>query len=198
MSSSPQAVKNNGTLYLHVVVGLAGTPLDASLDGYNASKVFNRTFPAVAYHPRPKKKDGVSLLSSSSSSEKEEEEKGDKGAATKKSKASAVDNRPKKEEHEEEEEEDDGVPLVGGGWGGSGSSSKGGKKRKAKGGSSKEKPESSSSPPREIISFFKPNLTVAMVDDFQVYAKGKIPEQVRKKIVLLSFFFPLVFLSKKV
>lgn len=105
--------------------------------------------------------------SSSSSTEGDKKKKDDSDAK--------VEKKPEKEDDKEEEE----VPLVGGGWGGS-SSSKGASKDKKK-----EKP----SPPREIVSFFKPNLTVAMVDDFQAYAKGKIPEQVREFDFFVSLFF---------
>ena len=33
--------------------------------------------------------------------------------------------------------------------------------------------------PRKIISYLKPNMTVAVVDDFQVYGAKAIPAQVR-------------------
>ena len=158
---------------MHVVVGLAGHPLDASLEGYDASKVFNKTFDAVAFHPRPKKKGGLNLLGGSTTGEEVETEGGGEGK---------LDSEPKKKGKEEdaaaasekEEQTEERAPPLGGGWGGSGG---------AKGGDGEKKEASSSSSsdkaPREIISFLKPNLTVAMIDDFQAYARGKIPEQVR-------------------
>ncbi len=81
-----------------------------------------------------------------------------------------------------EETEEEASP-VGGGWGGSGA-----KKARKGGDDGKEAPSSKQQPPREIISFLKPNLTVAMIDDFQAYARGKIPEQVRGRC---SFFWVL-------
>ena len=88
-----------------------------------------------------------------------EEKETEKSNATESAAASE-----KKKGAEEEE-----APPVGGGWGGSAKTKK----------DDKEKDAPSKGPPREIISFLKPNLTVAMVDDFQAYARGKIPEQVR-------------------
>lgn len=112
-------------------MGDAGAPLDASLPGFNASRVFGRALPAVAFHPRPKRVTGVKLLS---------------GEEPNQHPLSKV------EEVEEEEE------VVGGGYG-----------------------ETAAAPtkrPREIISFLKPNLTVAMIDDFTVYNAKAVPDHV--------------------
>lgn len=120
-------------------MGDAGAPLDAGLAGYNASRVFGRALPAVAFHPRPKRRTGVKLLSG-------EEATQDPLAAT-------------AAEPEEEEEEEEAV--AGGTYG--------------------ETPAAGAKPkrPREIISFLKPNLTVAVVDDFTVYNAKAVPDHVR-------------------
>lgn len=131
-SPPPQAVQSNGTLYLHVVMGDAGHPLDASLPGFNASRVFRRALPAVAFHPRPKRVTGVKLLS------------GEEPNQHPLSKVDAV----------EEEEE----AVVGGVYG--------------------ETTTTTTKRPREIISFLKPNLTVAMIDDFTVYNAKAVPDHV--------------------
>lgn len=175
-----QSVKNNGTLFLHVVVGLTGHPLDASLEGYEASKVFNKTFAAVAFHPRPKRKGGVNLLGGSTTGGEIGEEE-QEGLSSKKNNSTASSASERKKSAVEETEEE--ASPVGGGWGGSGA-----KKARKGGDDGKEAPSSKQQPPREIISFLKPNLTVAMIDDFQAYARGKIPEQVRGRC---SFFWVL-------
>ncbi len=42
-----------------------------------------------------------------------------------------------------------------------------------------EKQKELAAAPRKIISYLKPNMTVAVVDDFQVYGAKAIPAQVR-------------------
>lgn len=111
------------------MLGPTGAPLDAAEAGFDGALVSSRSFPAVAFHPRPKSKAGVNLLSGDKAKQpalaKEETAEGAHGYS--------VDGETKKV-----------------------------------------------APPREIISFIKPNLTVAMVDDFSAYNAKAVPDTVRR------------------
>lgn len=109
----------------------------------------------------------MNLLGGSTTGEEiEVEEAGELLSKTKSNGTAAAASKKKEDETEEE------APPVGGGWGGSANA------KDAEGGSGDTAGRDKGKPPREIISFLKPNLTVAMIDDFQAYQRGKIPEQV--------------------
>ena len=51
-----------------------------------------------------------------------------------------------------------------------------------------EKQKELAAAPRKIISYLKPNMTVAIVDDFQVYGAKAIPPQVSIKVACTCLF----------
>lgn len=110
-----EAVKNNGSLFAHVVFARSGVNIDAPADEIPADSIFHKSHSLITYMPRRQNKTGTNLLSE----------------------------------------------------GGNFTTQK------------RAEPEL-----REWISFYKPNLTISLVDHFQAYPKNAIPPQVSPYLLL--------------
>eukprot|EP00884_Botryococcus_braunii_P022883 jgi/Botrbrau1/9279/Bobra.0111s0007.1 len=113
-----KAVQNNETLYVHALLVESGYPLDPHDPEFDYAKVFHIQQRVNRYLPRPKRKEGINLLSGA------EAEQHALAAA----KTVADPDGPAE--------------------------------------------------PEEIISFFLPNITFAMVDDFTAYPGNAVPPHV--------------------
>jgi hypothetical protein len=70
----PKEVQNNGTLWGHLYVGLAGSKLDPSVPGYDPTQAFHFIYPLTHYIPKKKVRKTKNLLSASDVTEEVLEE----------------------------------------------------------------------------------------------------------------------------
>eukprot|EP00882_Tetradesmus_deserticola_P005055 GHRQ01005326.1.p1 GENE.GHRQ01005326.1~~GHRQ01005326.1.p1 ORF type:complete len:625 (+),score=278.98 GHRQ01005326.1:193-2067(+) len=112
-----QGVKNNGSVYAHVVFARSGVMIDSPGDDLPPDSIFSKSHSLVVHLPRRQNKTGTNLLSEG-------------GNFTTQKRVEPVE--------------------------------------------------------REWISYYKPNLTVALVDHFQAYPKNAIPPQVSPHLLLNS------------
>lgn len=69
----PKEVQNNGTLWAHFYIGLAGSKLDPSTSGYDPSRAFHFVHPLTQYLAQKKVKKTKNLLAATEDDEDEEE-----------------------------------------------------------------------------------------------------------------------------
>lgn len=75
----PKEVQNNGTLWGHFFVGLAGSKLDPSVSGYDPTRAYHFIHPLTQYIPKKKIKKTKNLLTTSNATEEVIEEVVPKG-----------------------------------------------------------------------------------------------------------------------
>eukprot|EP00897_Mesotaenium_endlicherianum_P010270 jgi/Mesen1/9271/ME000060S08709 len=163
--------QRNGSVFAHIFFARTGFSPDPSDPSYDRSSTFHKSQSLVAFYPRPKVDRRKNLLGKSLTEE---------GAAAEAAEEAARlvegDEPPKAVPpqavavNDDDDDEDE------------------------RGDDSGEE-----EPPREWISFWKPNCTITLVDDFNQYTRGQVPEQLRPHMAFdleSGNYFPTVYVNE--